>query len=219
LSGATPGSSSVEIESKYDVDDGTPVPDWSGIPGIARVGDAEPRDLDARYVDTVDGALARVGVAVRRRQGGPDEGWHVKAPAPGGRSETHWPLGEIGDADEAPVVPEEIQDAVAAWAHGPFLPLARVRNHRTAYALLDADGGLVAEFVDDRVRARDERQGTESAWRDALRRGRRRRVRGGRSPRGIRIETGSRPRSLRLPTRRRPPTLLRRAGRGPLCVA
>ncbi|MBT9606004.1 CYTH domain-containing protein [Microbacterium sp.] len=166
MSGATPGSSSVEIESKYDVDDGTPVPDWSGIPGIARVGDAEPRDLDARYVDTVDGALARVGVAVRRRQGGPDEGWHVKAPAPGGRSETHWPLGEIGDADEAPVVPEEIQDAVAAWAHGPFLPLARVRNHRTAYALLDADGGLVAEFVDDRVRARDERQGTESAWRE-----------------------------------------------------
>ncbi|CAH0243331.1 CYTH domain-containing protein [Microbacterium sp. Bi128] len=166
MSGAAPGSSSVEVESKYDVDDGTPVPDWSGIPGVARVGDAEPRDLDARYVDTVDGALARVGVAVRRRQGGPDEGWHVKAPAPGGRSETHWPLGEIGDADAAPVVPEEIQDAVAAWAHGPFLPLARVRNHRTAYALLDADGGLVAEFVDDRVRARDERQGTESAWRE-----------------------------------------------------
>ncbi|MFG6277632.1 CYTH domain-containing protein [Microbacterium sp. 5K110] len=166
MSGTAPGSSSVEVESKYDVDDGTPVPDWSGIPGVARVGDAEPRDLDARYVDTVDGALARVGVAVRRRQGGPDEGWHVKAPAPGGRSETHWPLGEIGDADAAPVVPEEIQDAVAAWAHGPFLPLARVRNHRTAYALLDADGGLVAEFVDDRVRARDERRGAESEWRE-----------------------------------------------------
>ncbi|MBM3716452.1 MAG: adenylate cyclase, partial [Actinobacteria bacterium] len=43
---------------------------------------------------------------------------------------------------------------------------ARVRNHRTAYALRDADGGMVAEFVDDRVRARDERSGTESSWRE-----------------------------------------------------
>lgn len=166
MSAAAPGSSSVEVESKYDVDTDTPLPDWSGVPGVERVGDAEPRDLDARYVDTADAALARVGVAVRRRQGGPDEGWHVKAPAPGGRSETRWPLGEIADPEADPVVPDEIRDAVAAWARGPFLPLARVRNHRTAYALLDAEGGLVAEFVDDRVRARDERRGAESEWRE-----------------------------------------------------
>jgi len=161
-----PGSSSVEVESKYDVDTDTALPDWSALPGVVRVGDAEPRDLDARYVDTSEADLARNGVAVRRRQGGPDEGWHVKAPAEGGRSETQWPLGDLGDPDADPVVPDVVQDAVAAWAHGPFLPLARVRNHRTAYALLDADGGLVAEFVDDRVRARDERRGVESEWRE-----------------------------------------------------
>jgi len=138
------GSSSVEVESKYDVDTDTALPDWSALPGVVRVGDAEPRDLDARYVDTSEADLARNGVAVRRRQGGPDEGWHVKAPAEGGRSETQWPLGDLGDPDADPVVPDVVQDAVAAWAHGPFLPLARVRNHRTAYALLDADGGLVA---------------------------------------------------------------------------
>lgn len=166
MSAATPGESSVEVESKYDVDTETPLPDWTGIPGVARVGDAEPRDLDARYVDTADADLARAGVAVRRRQGGPDEGWHVKAPAVGGRSETQWPLGDVGDAEADPVVPDEIQDAVAPWARGPFVPLARVRNHRTAYALLDTDGGLVAEFVDDRVRARDERRGVESEWRE-----------------------------------------------------
>lgn len=166
MSKSAPGSSSVEIESKYDVDTDTPLPDWSGVPGVARVGEAEPRDLDARYVDTAGADLARNGVAVRRRQGGPDEGWHIKAPAEGGRSETQWPLGDLGDPDADPVVPDEIQDAVAAWARGPFLPLARVRNHRTAYALLDAEGGVVAEFVDDRVRARDERRGVESAWRE-----------------------------------------------------
>lgn len=166
MSAAAPGESSVEVESKYDVETETLLPDWSGIPGVARVGDAEARDLDARYVDTADADLARAGVAVRRRQGGPDEGWHVKAPAVGGRSETQWPLGDIGDPEADPVVPDEIQDAVAHWARGPFLPLARVRNHRTAYALLDADGDLVAEFVDDRVRARDERRGVESEWRE-----------------------------------------------------
>lgn len=163
---SAPGSSSVEIESKYDVETDTPLPDWSAVPGVVRVGDAEPRDLDARYVDTADADLARNGIAVRRRQGGPDEGWHIKAPAEGGRSETQWPLGDVGDPDADPVVPGEIQDAVAAWAHGPFLPLARVRNHRTAYALLDAEGEIVAEFVDDRVRARDERRGVESEWRE-----------------------------------------------------
>lgn len=166
MSAASPGSSSVEIESTYDVDVDTPLPDWSNLPGVVRVGDPEPRDLDARYVDTVDTRLARAGVAVRRRQGGPDEGWHIKAPAAGGRSETHWPLGRVDDPDADPVVPDEIQDAVVAWARGPFVPLARVRNHRTAYALLDAEGGVVAEFVDDRVRARDERRGVESEWRE-----------------------------------------------------
>jgi len=166
LSAVPDGSSTVEIEVKYDVDDDTPLPDWSALPGVARVGAPEPRDLDARYVDTAAADLARAGVAVRRRQGGPDEGWHVKAPAEGGRSERQWPLGDIADPDADPAVPSAVQDAVAGWARPPFVPLARVRNKRTAYALLDANGEQVAEFVDDRVRARDERRGVESSWRE-----------------------------------------------------
>ncbi len=160
------GAASIEVESKYDVDDTTLLPDWSALPGVVSVGDPEPRDLDARYVDTPGLDLARSGVAVRRRRGGPDEGWHVKAPAEGGRSETGWPIGHVDDDEADPRVPDEIVDAVSAWAAPPFLPLARVRNHRTAYALLDDDGAQVAEFVDDRVRALDERSGTESAWRE-----------------------------------------------------
>lgn len=167
MSEAAHGASSVEVEAKYDVDDATPLPDWSALPGVARVGDPEPRDLDARYVDTTDAELARAGVAVRRRRGGPDEGWHVKGPAKGaGRTERQWPLGDIADDEADPVVPPAVQDAVASIAAPPFTPLARVRNNRTAYDLLDADGMKVAEFVDDRVRARDERRGVESAWRE-----------------------------------------------------
>jgi len=167
LSAGSHGASSVEVESKYDVDDATPLPDWSTLPGVVAVGEPEPRDLDARYLDTATTELARAGVAVRRRLGGPDAGWHVKGPAQGGgRTETHWPLEPDIDPEAVPVMPPAVQDAVAPFAAPPFLPLARVRNNRTAYALLDADGAEVAEFVDDRVRARDERRGVESSWRE-----------------------------------------------------
>jgi len=167
LSGAQSGSSNVEVESKYDVDDDTPLPDWSGLPGVTRVGEPEPRDLDARYLDTAGADLARAGIAIRRRTGGPDAGWHVKGPVEGaGRTETQWPLEGDIDPDADPIVPGAIQDAVASVAVPPFTPLARLRNHRTAYALLDADGNEVAEFVDDHVRARDERRGVDSAWRE-----------------------------------------------------
>ena len=48
---------SFEVEAKFDVDADTPLPDLSGLPGVARIGAPEPRDLDARYLDTADFAL------------------------------------------------------------------------------------------------------------------------------------------------------------------
>jgi len=156
------GSHSVEIERKYDVDEATALPDLSALPGVVDVGAAEPRALDARYRDTADLALARARVAVRRRSGGPDEGWHVKASAADGKHEWHWPLGDDPDED----VPAPVAGILAQWAVGPFLPLARIRNSRVAYTLRDAGGGVIAEFVDDHVRARNERTGAESAWRE-----------------------------------------------------
>ena len=153
----------VEVESKLDGDDHTPLPDWSGLPGVAAVGAADRRELDAVYLDTDDLALAHAGYAVRRRTGGPDEGWHIKGPrgADGGRVEQQWPLG----ADER--IPDAVAGALPAVATASSLaPIARIRNHRTAYALQGADGGVVAEFVDDRVRATDERGGVERTWRE-----------------------------------------------------
>ncbi|GAA5209367.1 CYTH domain-containing protein [Microbacterium kyungheense] len=155
---------SVEIELKFDVDADTPLPDWSGLPGVTSLGAGEVRDLDAVYLDTVDLALARAGYAVRRRTGGPDEGWHIKGPrdAEGGRIELQWPLGAEGTT-----VPDAVAAALATVAASTdYAPIARIRNQRTAYALQDADGGLVAEFVDDHVVATDERDGTRRAWRE-----------------------------------------------------
>ncbi|GAA5204571.1 CYTH domain-containing protein [Microbacterium jejuense] len=154
---------SVEVELKFDVDDDTPLPDWSGLPGVTSVGAAEVRDLDASYLDTADLALARAGYAVRRRTGGPDEGWHIKGPrgADGGRVELQWPLGGSGGIPDAVAAALPAVAAVADYA-----PVARIRNRRTAYSLQDADGGLVAEFVDDHVVATDERDGTRRTWRE-----------------------------------------------------
>lgn len=158
------GASSVEVELTFDVDELTTLPDWTGLPGVAHVAGPEHRDLDARYLDLADVALGRAGYAVRRRSGGPDEGWHIKGPrrSDGGRLETHWPL----DDTDGAVVPDAVAAAVAAIAPGPLLALARIHNARDAYALTDADGGLIAEFVDDHVQATDERRGATSSWRE-----------------------------------------------------
>ncbi|MFS0854395.1 CYTH domain-containing protein [Microbacterium sp. 179-I 3D4 NHS] len=156
----TDPSRSVEVERKFDVDVTTPLPVWEAIPGVDAVSDGEPRTLDARYFDTADAALARAGVALRRRTGGPDEGWHVKGPREGdGRVELGWPLGE-GEG-----LPDAVAATIARWTTDPLAPLARIRNDRTAYLLTGA-GGVVAEFVDDHVRATDLRQGVEREWRE-----------------------------------------------------
>lgn len=149
-----------EIELKFDVDDGTLLPDWTAIPGIAAVSSGESRALDAWYFDDADAALGRSGYALRRRTGGPDEGWHIKGPrgADGGRTELHWPL-SLGDD-----VPLDVAHHVATVSTGPFTPLARIRNARVAYDLLDADGGVIAEVADDHVSTRDERSGAERSW-------------------------------------------------------
>ncbi len=161
----TEPTSSLEIERKYDVDGTAQLPVLAALPGVAGIGDAEIRELDARYFDTADGRLAAARTALRRRSGGPDAGWHVKRSTPEGKHETQWPLGEADDA-ETVEVPAAVAAEVAAIAEPPFALIARIRNARVAYALHDAAGDLVAEFVDDRVSARDERTGRESSWRE-----------------------------------------------------
>jgi hypothetical protein len=156
----TEASRTVEVERKYDVDIETPLPRWNAIPGVDAVTPGEDRALDARYFDTADGVLARAGVALRRRTGGPDEGWHVKGPRQGdGRLELGWPLGE---GDE---LPSAVAETVSEWTTASLAPLARIENDRTAY-LLTGPNGVVAEFVDDRVRATDLRQDVQREWRE-----------------------------------------------------
>ncbi|GAA1252762.1 hypothetical protein JOF42_002739 [Microbacterium phyllosphaerae] len=150
----------VEVERKYDVDGATPLPEWGGLPGVDAVSGGEMRELDARYLDTDDAELSRAGVALRRRTGGPDAGWHIKGPREGdGRLEIGWPLGD----DDS--IPDAVIETLSRWTTGRLTPLARIENDRTAYLLSGADG-VIAEFVDDRVRATDLRQDVRREWRE-----------------------------------------------------
>lgn len=159
---ATEPSRSFEIELKYDADDGTPLPDWSDVEGVTSVGAAERRELDARYYDTAEFALASAEYALRRRTGGPDAGWHLKGPrTSGGRVELGWPLGADDEA-----VPEAILTEILPLTDAALRPIAGVRNSRTAYALLADDGEVVAEFVDDHVTGTDAQTGAVRSWRE-----------------------------------------------------
>ena len=159
---------SIEVERKYDVSGSTGLPDLASLPGVARVAQPELRSLDAVYFDTADLVLARRAVALRRRTGGPDEGWHVKSSAPEGRHEWGWPLGEKAPSDPlAATVPGDVRAAVTDWCGDAELqPIARVRNERHAILLQDASGAVVAEFVDDHVAAIDVQTGDATSWRE-----------------------------------------------------
>ena len=62
------------------------------------MGQQETFDLESVYFDTALGLdLHRRGMSLRRRTGGPDDGWHLKLPREGDRrTELQIPLGRGG---------------------------------------------------------------------------------------------------------------------------
>lgn len=85
------------------------------------------------------------------------------------RTETGWPLDVDGadpDAETVTAIPAAVASYVSAVVPGELRPVARVRNHRTVYLLCDESDAVLAEFVDDRVSAHDERTDTHRRWRE-----------------------------------------------------
>ena len=156
----------LEIEQKFDVDEGFVRPDFGGrIDGVAA---AEPvtYHLAATYFDTPEQRLAANKITLRRRTGGTDQGWHLKLPTgEGARRELQAPLGDPGDD----TVPTRLAAQVAAVTQGqPLTPIAQLDTERTVVTLTDGDGVVVAEVADDVVTARRLR-GSSSAplrWRE-----------------------------------------------------
>ncbi|MGT2427047.1 CYTH and CHAD domain-containing protein [Amnibacterium kyonggiense] len=155
-------SRAVEVERKYTVPDGVALPSLERVAGVVSVDRRPGVHLDAVYFDTADRALLAAGIAVRRRTGGHDEGWHVKLRGATGRVELHAPI----DA----AAPERLPDAFAAALRSrlrgrPLAPIALIRTERRAVVLVDRDGGGV-EVVDDLVSATDVAAGVLRTWRE-----------------------------------------------------
>jgi inorganic triphosphatase YgiF len=141
----------LETELKLDVDPGFVLPDLGGLVSGQTATEPEVRHLVANYFDTSDLRLAAAPVTLRRRTGGPDEGWHLKLPVGAGtRRELQAPLG-----DDPAAVPPQLTSLVATWAEGhPLQVVAVLETRRTVRNLLGADGTVLAEVADDLVTGR-----------------------------------------------------------------
>lgn len=150
------GMQQVECERKFDIGSDAPLP---SLGGVVTVGPTREHRMRAVYLDTTDLLLIRHRITLRRREGGSDEGWHLKLPRPdGARLEVHAPL----DSGRGTlIVPGRLRSEVAravgqAWPQGAeaaLLPAATLTTYRRETDLLDADGRVVAQLCDDTVTA------------------------------------------------------------------
>ena len=143
-------SDHLEIEQKYEADASFTLPPLDHLPGVAKASAPERYRLDATYFDTPDLALIQNKVTLRRRTGGPDEGWHLKLPVQAGvRREVHEPLGS--DASVPLRLGSQVRDLAG---DRPLNPIATLMNERTVVRLTDPAGRVLAEVADDRVTGR-----------------------------------------------------------------
>ena len=137
-----------EVELKFRVTSTFTLPDLASLPGVTRVETRPTFAMSNVYFDTPDLRLFRWGITLRRRSGGPDEGWHLKLPVQGAgegvRDEMRAPL-----SDE---LPASLARMVTAFARSADLgAVAALRTERSPRLLLDPSGSAVIEVVDDTV--------------------------------------------------------------------
>ena len=151
----TPPTTHREIERKFRVHGLFELPDLSAEGCARRAHVGAPFEMSAVYHDTDELTLFRWGITLRRREGGKDEGWHMKLPVPGSdgsaRDELHLDLsaGPVGS------VPGALVEVVSPLLHElPLAPVLNLSTVRTPIVLQDADGHDLVEVVDDLVTIR-----------------------------------------------------------------
>ena len=142
----------LETEQKYDAAADFVLPDLSGLDGRAKATGRHRYYLSATYFDTEDLDLIKNRITLRRRVGGPDEGWHLKLPVrKDTRQEVRLPL----SAGEAGTVPAQLAAQVEDITAGrPLHPIAILDTERTVVTLTGQADEPLAEVADDLVTAR-----------------------------------------------------------------
>jgi CHAD domain-containing protein len=154
-----------ETEQKYEGDGSIVLPPLQGLPGVATVSDPEAETLVAMYYDSDDLRLLLAGVTLRRREGGADEGWHLKLPNDAASLRVSLARGDRDrldrspeQADDSPTdrepVPGELARLVRVHTRGGVLrPVARIETRRRRTTLRNEQGQSLAEIAVDDVAA------------------------------------------------------------------
>lgn len=142
-------ANSEEIERKFEVPRRWACPSLAGVEAVARVEGPKRFVQTATYLDTPHLQLLRAKRTLRRRVGGIDAGWHLKLPKSADtRTEVHEPLGSA--VKVPPALRAMVADVIGTAA---LVPVCLLRTRRARRELLDENGALVAEVVDDTVEA------------------------------------------------------------------
>ena len=156
----------LETEQKYDAAADFVMPDLAGLPGRTKATGRQRYYLSATYFDTEELDLIKNRITLRRRVGGPDEGWHLKLPVrKDTRQEIRTPLSE-GDTGSVPAgLAAQVQDVTAGR---PLHPIAILDTERTVVTLTGKAGEPLAEVADDLVTATrlDEPGAEPMRWRE-----------------------------------------------------
>lgn len=153
----------LEIERKYELEDvNAPLPEipWEELDGFSL---QEPvlEEMDATYFDTENQALGKARVAVRRRLGGYDEGWHIKFDDhEGGRHEVHFPL--LSQKKRQPAAVGVYLRGVTAGAE--LVETVSLATRRVRTVVLDKSAQPLAEICQDSVRAFHFAEQQERIW-------------------------------------------------------
>jgi CHAD domain-containing protein len=138
---------------KLGAEAGFELPVLDGVAGEVTAVARTPQTLTAVYYDTPDLRLARWGVTVRHRSGD-GSGWTVKLPE--GDEGPALVRRELAFDGEAGAMPADVTSLVLAYARStPLEAVARIRTVRTGVDLVDHEGAVVAEVVDDEVSVLD----------------------------------------------------------------
>lgn len=138
-----------ETERKYEID-GSAGANLGEVIG-EELGAPERERLGAVYYDTADLRLLRAGVTLRQRDGGHDEGWHLKLPGDG---DTRLEL-QLPPTPDSATPPDELLALTRVHTRGrPLAPVAQLDTDRKRWVLTDDRGRELAEVTEDDVDAR-----------------------------------------------------------------
>lgn len=150
-----------EREDKYDVEPGWPLPDLADLVPQGGGYDSAELHLVNTYLDTPSAHLAQLGVTLRRREGGPDAGWHLKVPAGAART-------EISEGPNSSTLPDSLGRILVGLRAGEELrPIATLTVARTVHRVVTYEGEAMAEVADDLVSAATMGDSSRvSSWRE-----------------------------------------------------